>query len=232
MDGDHTSRRAIAENETYASQATLHSLQLLFVLLSVQTSAQRTATRYTAKRQPKRPSTILSHPAILKGQPLLTCKSPECILFVFVFVLLKTKDIATSLQIQFFSFPRFEAKGFAQATSEREGMEAQHEVLVPEVRLIVSASPTFPDSSPKSSGSRTESKLLGFVPSFLWGGHQHTDIEISNPSGFRHTSSISYNTTEGGFTLRNIPTEWKKLFKSAPPALVCFLSDQQLPMQM
>jgi len=151
-------------------------------------------------------------------------------MYVFCLYLFCTKNErhCNFTQIHFFLF-RVWSKGcfHNQLAKETEGMEAQHEVLVPEVRPMVSASPTFPHSSPKSSGSRSESKLLGFVPSFLWGGHQNTDVEISSPSGFRHTSSISYNTAEGGFTLRNIPTEWKKLFKSTP-SIVSFLTNNIL----
>jgi hypothetical protein len=40
------------------------------------------------------------------------------------------------------------------------------------------------------------------------------DLPISEPSNFRHESSIGWNS-ETGFEIRNIPPEWRKLFQAA-----------------
>jgi hypothetical protein len=38
------------------------------------------------------------------------------------------------------------------------------------------------------------------------------DVPISGPSGFEHRSHIGWDPTNG-FDIRNIPPEWKALFK-------------------
>ncbi len=63
---------------------------------------------------------------------------------------------------------------------------------------------------------KKEKKKGGFL-SKLFGGSEKPEEEefvLSGPTGFRHESHIGWDPTNG-FDIRNIPAEWKALFKAA-----------------
>ncbi len=67
------------------------------------------------------------------------------------------------------------------------------------------------------ASTKEEKKKKGGFFSKLFGGEQKTEEDefvLSGPSGFRHESHIGWDPTNG-FDIRNIPPEWKALFKAA-----------------
>lgn len=68
---------------------------------------------------------------------------------------------------------------------------------------------------PKEVKETKKEKKGGFFSKlFKGGGDDEMDIPVSAPSGFRHESHIGWDKANG-FDIRNIPPEWKALFKAA-----------------
>jgi len=76
------------------------------------------------------------------------------------------------------------------------------------------SSPSAAQTTPKKDGTMKKSKFsLGGL--FGKKDDESDELVISEPSNFRHLSSIGWNATEASFEIRNIPPEWRKLFQAA-----------------
>ncbi|PRP85618.1 Wiskott-Aldrich syndrome-like [Planoprotostelium fungivorum] len=80
-------------------------------------------------------------------------------------------------------------------------------------------SPPIKNNTPPAAKAKIFSKTAGikkiFGGFFSKGDDDIDNLAISEPSDFRHMSSIGWNPGEGSFEIRNIPAEWRKLFQAA-----------------
>eukprot|EP01119_Soliformovum_irregulare_P020839 TRINITY_DN6814_c0_g1_i1.p1 TRINITY_DN6814_c0_g1~~TRINITY_DN6814_c0_g1_i1.p1 ORF type:complete len:399 (-),score=112.66 TRINITY_DN6814_c0_g1_i1:57-1220(-) len=94
------------------------------------------------------------------------------------------------------------------------------DVSPPSNRSTLPPLATSPSSPPQSAKeSKRATKVIGAKSRFmsaLFGkkGEEEEDLMISEPTNFRHASSIGWDP-EKGFQINNIPPEWRRLFQSA-----------------
>jgi len=82
----------------------------------------------------------------------------------------------------------------------------------------ITPTPTPTATTPNTPNSANQSGITRKPTSFFSlfkKDQKEDDLLISEPSNFRHVSSIGWNPNEASFEIRNIPPEWRKLFQAA-----------------
>lgn len=91
-------------------------------------------------------------------------------------------------------------------------------------------------SKVKVSDPKKPKKKKGFLKK-MWGkitGNSDSDepFDISGPTDTKHESSIKFDTKKGTFDVKNMPAEWKTLFKKAGVEKKHLLDNEYAPMIM
>eukprot|EP00004_Rigifila_ramosa_P007341 TRINITY_DN1830_c1_g1_i1.p2 TRINITY_DN1830_c1_g1~~TRINITY_DN1830_c1_g1_i1.p2 ORF type:complete len:397 (-),score=115.63 TRINITY_DN1830_c1_g1_i1:54-1220(-) len=109
--------------------------------------------------------------------------------------------------------------GFSFASnSEADAFQKAVQAHVPKKKGAAPTAPApAPAPTPAPAAKKEEKKKSGGLFGGLFGGGgkaEEDEIVISAPTDFKHEGHIGWDA-ENGFTLDNIPPEWKKLFQQA-----------------
>jgi len=113
-------------------------------------------------------------------------------------------------------------QGFSRPEAKLE-VKSQYGTMRPERRPDPQAdrpdpsapAATFTSITPSNSSSSSKQSKKEKKKKKGWFGGEDDELIISEPSNFRHLSSIGWSPTEATFEIRNIPPEWRKLFQAA-----------------